>query len=70
MITLNDFNQPDPQQEHSVPVGPVPIRNFARVRQLIQEAFKKDPERTTLLLTSNGSEDQPATEWYLKRVIR
>lgn len=70
MITLNDFNQPDPQQEHAVPVGPNPIRNFALVRQLIQEAFKKDPERTALLLDSNGSEDRPATEWYLKRVVQ
>lgn len=69
MKTLFDFVQPNPAREESVPVGPIPIRNFPLVRQLIQEAFEKAPERTTLLLTSNGSEDRPATEWNLRRVL-
>jgi len=67
--TLFDFVQPDPAREESVPLGPVPIRNFPLVRQLIQEAFEKDPERMALLLTSNGSEEKPATEWFIRRVI-
>ena len=69
MKTLFDFVQPDPAREESVPLGPVPIRNFPLVRQLIQEAFEKDPERMALLLTSNGSEEKPATEWFIRRVI-
>ena len=68
-MTLADFSQPDPSREESVPLGPVPIRNFALVRQLIQEAFEKAPERTVLTLTSNGKEDRSATEWYLRRVL-
>lgn len=67
--TLDDFARPDSQQEHSVPLGPDPIRNFALVRELVAQAFDKNPERTTLLLTSNGSEDRPATEYRLRRVI-
>ena len=69
MKTLFDFSRPDPAREESVPLGPVPIRNFPLVRQLIQEAFEKDPERTALLLTSNGSEEKPATEYYLRRCL-
>jgi hypothetical protein len=64
-----DFMQPDPAREESVPLGPVPIRNFPLVRQLIQEAFEKDPERTALLLNSNGSEEKPATEWFVRRCL-
>ena len=69
MKTLFDYSQPDPSREESVPLGPVPIRNFPLVRQLIQEAFEKAPERTRLLLTSNGSEETQATEYYLRRVL-
>ena len=69
MKTLFDYSQPDPAREESVSIGPVPIRNFPLVRQLIQEAFEKAPERTRLLLTSNGSEEMPATEYYLRRVL-
>ena len=69
MITLDAFTQPAPAREESVPLGPVPIRNFPLVRQLITEAFAKSPERTALLLTSNGSEGKPATEWYLRRCL-
>ena len=67
--TIFDFVQPAPASEESVPLGPVPIRNFPLVRQLIREAFSKSPERTALLLTSNGSEEKPATEWYLRRCL-
>ena len=69
MKTLFDFSKPDPAREESVSIGPVPIRNFPLVRQLIQEAFAKEPERTALLLNSNGSEGKPATEYYLRRVV-
>lgn len=69
MKTLFDYAQPDPAREESVPLGPVPILNFPLVRQLIQEAFAKDPERTVLTLTSNGAIEKHATEWYVKRVL-
>lgn len=69
MITLSSFTHPAPSREESVPVGPVPIRNYPLVCQLVEEAFKKQPERTALLLTSNGSMDKPATEWGLRRVV-
>jgi len=69
MINLSNFSQPDPAREESMPVGPVPIRNYPLVCQLVKEAFSKDPERTVLLLTSNGSMDKPATEWKLRRVV-
>lgn len=61
---------PPPQPEHSVPLeASRPIyHNFTLVRQMIAETFSKS-ERTVLLLTSNGSEDAAATEYYLRRVI-
>jgi hypothetical protein len=61
--------QPNPAREESVPLGPVPIRNFALVRQLIEKAFEKNPGRTALVLTSNGSPEKKATEYFLRRVI-
>ncbi|DBA34915.1 TPA_asm: hypothetical protein vir524_00012 [Caudoviricetes sp. vir524] len=69
MKTLFDFSRPDPAREESVPLGPVPIRNFPLVVITVEEAFAKDPERTALLLDSNGTEDKPATEWQLRRVV-
>jgi|GEM_PF-1781802 len=79
MITLSNFPQPElsgnsrqlpaPRTE-SVPLDatrPI-LRNFPLVWQLIQEAFTKS-DRTVLLLTSNGTEDKTATEYYLRRVV-
>jgi hypothetical protein len=45
------------------------ITNYKLVVITVAEAFAKSPERTALLLTSNGSEEKPATEWYLRRCI-
>lgn len=69
MITLSDFSQPDPTREESVPVGPVPIRNWPLVVLTVKDAMAKDPENTVLRLDSNGTEDKPATAWTLRRVL-
>jgi len=73
MTTLDQFVNssiiPNSCPVHTVKVGPDPIRNFALVRQLVAEAFSKDPERVALLLDSNGSMERPATEWRLRRVV-
>ena len=81
MTTLSDFVPQDPCNdvqrcndpvcEESVLLDsstPV-IRNWPLVVMMVQEAFAQRPERTALLLTSNGSQDQKATEWQLRRVI-
>ena len=69
MITLNAFMQPNPAQEESVPIGPAVITNYKLVVITVNEAFAQNPDRAALLLTSNGSEDRPATEYYLRRVV-
>jgi hypothetical protein len=60
----------DPAREESVPLnGTLPvIQNWKLVLLMIQEAFDKDT-RVKLLLTSNGTPDTPATQWYLRRVV-
>ena len=81
MTTLSDFvpQEPcndvqrcnDPACEESVLLDastPV-IRNWPLVVMMVKEAFEKQPERTALLLTSNGSQDKHATQWWLRRVI-
>ena len=67
--TLTDFMQPAPAREESVPLGPAVITNYKLVVITVAEAFARNPERVALLLTSNGSEDRPATEWYLRRCL-
>jgi len=57
-----------PTKEHSAPLNPPAIRNYKLVVQMVEAAFAKKL-KTVLLLTSNGKEDRPATEWYLRRVI-
>jgi hypothetical protein len=66
MITLSDFMQPDPAREESVPVGPVPIRNYPLARMTALETVQK---YGVALLLSNGSEDKPATEYYVRRPL-
>ncbi|MCK9579340.1 MAG: hypothetical protein M0Q92_02675 [Methanoregula sp.] len=61
MKTLFDYSQPDPQQEHSVPVGPVPIRNWPLALSTARECLGRYGHA---LPVSNGSEDRPASgEW-------
>jgi len=69
IATLADFT-PRAPLEHAVPLDPLrpAITNFQLVRILVEEAFAKDP-RAVLLLTSNGSLERPATEFYLRRVV-
>jgi len=69
VTTLDDFT-PRAPPEHSVPLDPMrpAITNFPLVRMMVEEAFAKDP-RIALLLTSNGSLERPATEFYLRRVV-
>jgi len=69
MITLSDFMQPAPARQESVPLNPPVITNYKLVVILVDEAFAKNPDRTALLLDSNGTEEKPATEYYLKRVL-
>jgi hypothetical protein len=59
----------DPAQEQSVPIGPAVITNYKLVVITVNEAFAKNPERVALLLTSNGSEEKTATEYYLRRYL-
>ena len=66
MITLSHFPQPDPAREESVPVGPVPIRNYPLARMTALETVAK---YGAALLLSNGTEDPPATEWYVRRPL-
>ena len=41
MIALDQFMQPDPAREESVPVGPVPIRNYPLARMTALETVAK-----------------------------
>ena len=66
MITLSDFMQPDPAREESVPVGPVPIRNYPLALMTARETVAK---YGVALLLSNGTEDTPATEYYVRRPL-
>ena len=66
MITLDQFTQPDPAREESVPVGPVPIRNYPLAKMTALETVAK---YGAALLLSNGTEDPPATEWYVRRPL-
>jgi hypothetical protein len=74
MVTLADFpnssetpnSSPDPAREESVPVGPVPIRNYPLARMTALETVQK---YGVALLLSNGSEDKPATEYYVRRPL-
>ncbi len=69
IATLADFTSRAPL-EHSIPLDPLRpvITNFQLVRIIVEEAFQKSQDMV-LLLTSNGSPDNPATEFYLKRVV-
>jgi hypothetical protein len=49
-----------------VPVGPVPIRNYPLARMTALETVAK---YGVALLLSNGTEDTPATEWYVRRPL-
>lgn len=76
IATLDNFTnsaplQQDPAQEHSVPLDAnrPTILNFPLVRQMIAAAFEKS-DKVVLLLTSNGSPEKAATEYYLRRVIQ
>jgi hypothetical protein len=63
---LDTFSQPDPAREESVPVGPVPIRNYPLARMTALETVAK---YGVALLWSNGTEDTPATEYYVRRPL-
>ena len=74
MITLSNFPElsgntrqlPDPAREESVPVGPVPIRNYPLAKMTALETVAK---YGVALLLSNGTEDAPATEYYVRRPL-
>lgn len=66
MKTLFDFVQPDPAREESVPVGPVPIRNYPLALMTALETVGKYGHA---LLLSNGTEEKPATEWFVRRCL-
>lgn len=72
MTTLSDFPSTAPcPLIHAVPLDamrPV-LTNFQLVREMVKEAFQKDPG-VVLFLDSNGNIDRPATEFYLRRWVR
>jgi len=61
--------EPDTDQEESVPLNPPVITNYKLVVIMVEAAFAKNPERVHLLLKSNGTEEVPATEYYLRRCL-
>lgn len=67
----NSSESPDssPARQESVPLNPPVITNYKLVVIMVEEAFAKNPDRTALLLDSNGTEDAPATEWYVRRPL-
>ena len=74
MITLSNFPElsgntrqlPDPAREESVPVGPVPIRNYPLAKMTALETVAK---YGVALLWSNGTEDRPADQWFVRRPL-
>ena len=53
-------------REESVPVGPVPIRNYPLAKMTADQTVQK---YGVALLWSNGSEDRPADQWFVRRVL-
>ena len=53
-------------QEHSVPVGPDPIRNWPLARDTAIKCLERYGHA---LITSNGTMDKRATEWHVARVV-
>jgi hypothetical protein len=66
VIALDQFMQPDPAREESVPVGPVPIRNYPLAKMTALETVAK---YGVALLWSNGTEDRPADQWFVRRPL-
>ena len=69
MTTLADFGTvppEDPARPHTVTVSPTPIRNWPLA---ISTALECCGKYGHALLTSNGSEDRPATLWLVAREV-
>lgn len=54
-------------REHSVPVGPDPIRNWPLARETAIKCLERYGHA---LITSNGTMDKRATEWHVAREVR
>ena len=73
MTTLDQFMNSSiisnscPAQEHSVPAGLDPIRNWPLARDT---AIKCLEQYGHALITSNGTMDKRATEWHVAREVR
>jgi hypothetical protein len=63
--TLDDFTQPDPDQEHSVRIGDI-CRNWRTAMMVALETVGKYGHA---VITSNGSPEKPATHWEIRRCI-
>ena len=73
MTTLDQFGNSSiisnscPAQEHSVPAGPDPIRNWPLARDTAIKCLERYGHA---LITSNGTMDTKATEWHVAREVR
>jgi hypothetical protein len=65
MITLSDFTQPDPVQEHSVRIGDI-CRNWRTAQAVALDTVARFGHA---LINSNGSPEQLATLWEIRRVV-
>ena len=63
--TLSDFTEPDPDLEHSVRIGDV-CRNWRTTIAVATETGKKYGHA---IINSNGTPEQPATLWEIRRVV-
>ncbi len=64
--TLSDFTEPDPEQEHSVQIGDV-CRNWRTAQAVALETVARFGHA---LVNSNGSPEQPATRWEVRRDVK